>query len=382
MSIAIRCSCGSECRLTAKICSRCKKPFPQKGRKYKVTVRSNGRKFTRTLTNLNLARDVESKLKVDAARGEHQLKRILPPTLADIWKKYLPWAESNKPKSSYTDKTYYEKHLQNRFGSKRLNAISPIDVERLMSDMRKGKSRRGTPYSPATIKHIVVLLSRLYSFAETRNLYNGQNPCRKVKKPVLNNQVTEFLTDEELSRLLETLNSWKDRMSASFIEFLLYTGLRRGELFKLTWSDIDFTRQNITIRDPKGKKDETLPLSNRAKIVLENIPRELDTLFIFYGKNGKQRSDFSGPWKRIRKAAKLPPSFRLHGLRHHFASSLVSAGTDLFTVSKLLTHKDVKTTQRYAHLSDQTLRDADALSDKLQQPKARTIRLREAEQYE
>jgi site-specific recombinase XerD len=62
----------------------------------------------------------------------------------------------------------------------------------------------------------------------------------------------------------------------------------------------------------------------------------------------------------------LPTKFRLHGLRHHYASSLVSAGVDLYTVSKLLTHKDTKTTQRYAHLADQALRDAVNLSDRLQ----------------
>ena len=65
----------------------------------------------------------------------------------------------------------------------------------------------------------------------------------------------------------------------------------------------------------------------------------------------------------------LPPGFRLHGLRHHYASSLVSAGVDLYTVSKLLSHKDTATTQRYAHLADQTLRDAVDLSDRLQEPK-------------
>ena len=142
----------------------------------------------------------------------------------------------------------------------------------------------------------------------------------------------------------------------------------------MRWKDVDFRNKQIWIRSyddfvPKGKKDSTLPLSDDAIDVLRNLPREFETSFVFYGRNGKQRTDFSGPWKRIRKTAGLPSAFRLHGLRHHFASALVSAGIDLFTVSKLLTHKDVKTTQRYAHLSDHVLRDAVALSDKLHTPK-------------
>ena len=365
MSISIRCLCEGEARLTAKKCPRCGNSFPQKGRKYKVTVRANGRKFTRTVNNLALARDVESKLKVDVARGEHQLRKKAAPTLLDVWKRYELWAWEQKPKSVRTDIGYYGKHLGPRFGNRRLDSIGPIDVERLMSEMRKGTSKRGKPYSPTTIKHAVVLLSRLYSIAESWGIYSGPNPCRKVKKPTINNQVTEYLTDEQRFDLMETLDTWPDKMSASFVRFLLYTGLRRGELFNLCWEDIDFNRQTVKLRDPKGKTDTTLPLSDKAIKVLYELPREYDTPYVFYGKDGKQRVDFSGPWKRIRKAAGLPSDFRMHGLRHDFASSLVSNGVDLFTVSKLLTHKDVKTTQRYAHLADQALKDAVALSDRI-----------------
>lgn len=366
MAISIRCSCGSEAKLSAKVCLRCEKQYPKKGRKYKVTVRANGRKVTRTVTNLNLAKEIEGKLKVDVIRGEHQLRKKAAPTISEVWKRYEPWAKEHKPKSFATDKAYYGKHLEQRFGSRRLDAISPFDVERLMLALKRGKSQRGTPYRPATIRQIVGLLSRLYSIAETWSMYDGSNPCRKVKKPKLNNQVTEFFTDDELSRLLQTLDTWKNRMSASFVLFLLCTGLRRGELFKMKWSHIDFNRHTVTLRDPKGKKDITLPLSDKAVDVLLIIPKKYETPYVFYGLNGEKRTDFSGPWKRIRKAADLPPTFRLHGLRHHFASALVDSGVNLLTVSKLLTHKDIKTTQRYAHLSDQTLKEAVALSDSLQ----------------
>ncbi len=368
MAINIRCQCGGEAKLSAKKCPRCGSSYPKHGRKYKVTVRLNGKKITRTVGNLSLARDVEGKLKIDVVRNEHRLNKVTAPTLAVVWEKYLTWAKENKPKSVATDIGYYSRHLEPRLANKRLDGICQLDIERLMSDMRKGLSKRGRPFSPTTIKHVVVLLGRLYSIAERWGMYKGENPCKKVNKPKINNQITEYLDNEELNRLVETLNKWENRMSACFVLFLLYTGLRRGELFKLKWSDVNMTRGAVTLKDPKGKVDTTIPISQKAIDVLNNLPREFDTPFVFYGKNGKQRADFSGPWKRIRKASDLPSNFRLHGLRHHFASSLVSAGVDLFTVSKLLTHKDVKTTQRYAHLQDQTLRDAVVLSDKLQTP--------------
>jgi site-specific recombinase XerD len=114
----------------------------------------------------------------------------------------------------------------------------------------------------------------------------------------------------------------------------------------------------MLLRDPKGKKDMTLPLSKAACDVLDETPKDKEREFIFYGMNGKQHSDFREQWNGIKKAAELPKDFRFHGLRHNFASHLVSRGTDLYTVSKLLTHKSTAVTQRYAHLADEHLRDA------------------------
>lgn len=367
MAINLRCSCGSETKLTAKRCPRCGKPFPKKGRKYKVTVRVGGEKHTKIVSNLELASDLESKLKVDIVRGEHNLVKKTAPALHQVWEKFLPWAKQHK-RSWYSDQKCYGKHLEPLLGSKRLDRISTFDVEKLILSMKKGISKHGRPYAPATIKHVIVLLSRLFTLSGQWGVYDGPNPCKKVQLPKLNNQITEFLSDNQLGRLMDVLETWPCKTTAAFLKFLLYTGLRRGELFKLKWQDIDFNRQTITLRDPKGNKNQVLPLSPKALQVLREIPRKHDTQFIFYGKEGKQRTDFKGPWRRIKRAADLPSTFRLHGLRHHFASSLVSAGVDLYTVSKLLSHKDAKTTQRYAHLSDRALRDAVNLSDKLQEP--------------
>ncbi len=342
---------------------------PKKGKTYRVIVRANGQRIIKTVSNLELAREIESKLKIDIVRKEHKLISKKAPLLSTVWKKYETWAKERKPKSIQTDFYDYRKHIEPNFSYMRLDQISPFDVEKFIVKMKKGKSARGKPYSATTINHQIALLSRLYSIASKWGLYDGFDPCKKITKPKINNQVTEFLTAEELTRLLNVLDEWQNRMSASFISFLLYTGLRRGELFKLKWQHIDLARQKIVLRDPKGFKDQILPLSQKALQVLQKIPKEHNTEFIFYGRAGKQRTDFRGPWNRIKKAAELPANFRLHGLRHHFASSLVSAGVDLYTVSKLLTHKDIATTQRYAHLADQTLRDAVDLSDKLQNPK-------------
>jgi integrase len=146
----------------------------------------------------------------------------------------------------------------------------------------------------------------------------------------------------------------------------LFTGMRRGELFKLKWNDIDFERGFIHIRDPKGGPDQKIPLNEAARQLLENHPRT-DSPYIFPGRYGGQRTDVKKAVNRIKKRAGLPKDFRpLHGLRHVYASMLASSGkVDMYTLQKLLTHKSPQMTQRYAHLRDEALRRAADLAGEL-----------------
>ncbi|MEJ2090860.1 MAG: site-specific integrase [Syntrophobacterales bacterium] len=219
-------------------------------------------------------------------------------------------------------------------------------------------------------KHQLVILRRLYNLARKWGLYAGKSPLESVSLPRLDNQKTEFLKEEEIIRLLNTLEKWPSRESAAFVKFALFSGLRRGEMLKLAWDDVDFDRGLIALRDPKGGKNTTIPVSPQALEVLRSL--EPRSSFVFPGKNGGQRADFKGPWQRIRKEAGLPENFRFHGLRHHFASALVSAGIDLPVIQQLLSHKDFRTTERYAHLSPGALKEAAIRSGELLTPKELT----------
>jgi integrase len=378
MAIHIFCpSCKTSSGLGAKQCSKCGRPFGY-SKKYRVCVSFNGKRITRVVNNLTLAKEAEAAIKGDLLRDEFDIgqKAKKAPTLGQVWAKYLPWAKEHK-KSWIDDLRYYRKHLEPRFAGKRLDAISPLDLERLKKELREGTSKRGTPYAPATIKHQIVLLRRLFNLAKKWGLYDGKSPVQAVEMPKVDNHKTEFLSDEELARLLKTLESWPCRESAAFIKFKLLTGLRRGELFKLMWKDVDFKRGFITLRTPKSGKTTTLPVSNEALEVLKGLTIRSD--YVFPGKDGRQRSNFNGPWARIRKVAQLPDDFRLHGLRHHFASTLVSSGVDLYVVQQLLTHKDSKTTQRYAHLAPGALKEAVQKSGELLTPKMKDKKVFQAE---
>ena len=288
MAIHILCTrCKSSWGLEVRACSnpKCEKFGQTFGRdkKYRVCVSTKGKRVTRVVDNLTIARETEAAIKGDMVRGEFEINRNgkKVPILNELWAKYFPWAKEHK-KTWDDDLFNYQKHLQPRFGKKRLDDISPIDIERLKLDLKKGINKNGKPYSQATIKHQLVLLKRLFNLARRWGIYNGKNPLDQVEMPKLDNHRTEFLLEEELLRLMKTLENWPCRESVAFVKFTLFTGFRRGELFKLTWEDVDFERGMITLREPKGGKTTTIPVNPEALDVLRGLEKR--SSYVFPGK--------------------------------------------------------------------------------------------------
>ncbi|MGE4556613.1 MAG: tyrosine-type recombinase/integrase [Desulfovibrionaceae bacterium] len=175
----------------------------------------------------------------------------------------------------------------------------------------------------------------------------------------MNNETTEDLTPDQLAALLQAIEEDPNRPVADMMRLALFSGLRRGELMRLEWRDLDFERGFILLRDPKGGRDQKIPMSPPARNVLESQTKT-DSPYVFPGRNGEKRSCVKRTIQRVRDRAVLPKTFRpLHGLRHAYASMLASSGkVDLFTLQKLLTHKSPQMTQRYAHLRDNALKQA------------------------
>jgi integrase len=179
--------------------------------------------------------------------------------------------------------------------------------------------------------------------------------------PNVDNKVTEDLTPDQLQRLLEAIDVDENRTIASMMKMALATGMRRGELFRLKWNDIDLHRGFIRITESKGGKAQEIPLNDATKHLLEGVAKTSE--YVFPGENGGQRVSVQKASRRIRERAGLPKTFRpMHGLRHVFASQLASSGqVDLYVLQRLLTHKSPVMTQRYAHLRDATMKAASAI---------------------
>jgi len=282
-------------------------------------------------------------------------KQIVKWTLSRLWGEY----ENNHvlTKGIITDRGRFKLHIERSLGEKSLKELSPLDIDRLRISLLKTKS-------PQTVKHCLGILKRLSYFATSRRLCEGID--FKIQMPRVSNLKTEYLNEDQLRALLKAIDEDPHPYAGPMMKMALFTGMRRGELFKLQWTDVDFDRGFIRIRSPKGGQEQIIPLNPAAQGVLETLPKS-DSPFVFPGREGGQRVDIHQQIASIKKKAGLPRDFRpLHGLRHHYASMLASSGkVDMYVLQKLLTHKSPIMTQRYAHLRDEALKKASNLVGEL-----------------
>jgi len=277
-------------------------------------------------------------------------------TINRLWDEYS--ANKADSKSLATDKGNFENHLKAVFGDKEPHELIRLDVDRLRIKLLK-------KYKPQTVKHIFGLLKRIVHYGAARELC--QNLSFEIEAIKVDNQKTEDLTSEQLKKLLEAIDNSTDIEAAAIMKLALYTGMRRGEMFKLKWNDIDFQRGFIAIKNPKGGVSQKIPLNDQARQVLKNHPQTEGKEHVFLRPDGEPFTDIRRRVNPIKEAAGIPADFRaLHGLRHTYASMLASSGkVDLYTLQKLLTHKSPIMTQRYAHLRDEALRNASTLAGQI-----------------
>ena len=288
-------------------------------------------------------------------------------TFQKIFDEYLASRPDLKGRSN--DVRRFNSYLEKDFAQKIPEEITHFDIERLKRRLTKKNLK------PATVRHALEVLRRLSNFATKHNLCPGISFV--IEMPKVNNLMTEDLTPDEYIRLTKLLDEEEDIQASNLLRLALFTGMRRGELFKLKWKDINFIRKNISIKDPKSGLDETIPLNEMALSVLNNHEKE-ESEFVFPGLRGNQRKTTPRPLRRIIKKAGLKNFRPFQGLRHSYASILVSSGkVDLYTLQKLLTQKSPQMTQRYAHLSNEAMMEASNVISEITKSETEIIQLAE-----
>jgi integrase len=269
-------------------------------------------------------------------------------TFSRLWNEYLG---THQTKTIDICKSRFAKHITPVLGDKEPCEISQIDIARFKKSLNEKELK------PGSVNKVLELLRRVTNFGINNHLI--EKPIYEVKLEKVNDEKTEFLTDEEFQRLWDAIESDSNGDAANIMKMVIFTGMRRGELFKLEKGHIDWQNKFIEIVDPKGNSNTKIPMNEMAESVLtEQNSKHSISRYFFPGKDGKERVNIKRGVNRIRERANLPKGFRpLHGLRHHFATMLANSGeVDLYTLQKMLNHKEPKMTQRYAHIVDKSLK--------------------------
>ncbi|MBW1741318.1 MAG: tyrosine-type recombinase/integrase [Deltaproteobacteria bacterium] len=275
-------------------------------------------------------------------------------TISRIWEEYK---RTKSIKGIVSDDNRFNNHLKEKFGDLEPMDLTPSHFDRLRVDLTQRQ------YSPSTVCQMLELLRRIVYFADKKQLC--EIPRLRIEFPRVSNQKTEDLSPDQLARLIQVFDKYPCRPVACMMKLALFTGMRKGEIIKLRWTDLDFKRKFINMSDPKGGSDQRIPMNQTAEEILTRQPKV--GKYVFPGNQGKRRVDVSKEANSIKEEAGLPKDFRpFHGLRHVFASTLASSGqVDLYTLQRLLTHKSPNMTQRYAHLRDDALRRASNVMEEM-----------------
>jgi integrase len=298
---------------------------------------SGRRKRERIGPDKRLAETVLKKRQVAIAEGKYLDKRKVPRcTFDELAAIYLTWAQTNH--QGFAPTRSRVKRLQEAFGADQLRDITPLRVDAYVQI-------RATTCKAATVNHETQLLGHMFkrAIAWGKAL---ENPAAHLRPLRVNNRRLRYLSHEEIGRLL----SAADEALSPVLIAALHTGLRRGELFQLTWQDVDFKLSVIRAVHTKNGERREIPMTDTLRATMQHLPRRLASDHVFPGKTEHGLVDIRKRFHRALQEASIE-GFVFHDLQHTFASHLVMAGVDLLTVKEFLGHKDIKMTLRYAHLA-------------------------------
>mgnify|MGYP004469506429 FL=1 len=214
--------------------------------------------------------------------------------------------------------------------------------------------------------HYLTVLKSYYSFLTKEGVIKN-NPTNAIKMPKIEKKLPNYLTIEEVDKLLDIrLEKPTDYRNKAMLELLYATGMRISELTNLKLSQVDFDDDIVRVLG-KGKKERTIPLNDTAIFALKEYINDyrpfllkLNTSeYIFINNFGNKisRQGFFKILKKLCVKAEINKEVSPHTLRHSFATHLLNNGADLRIIQELLGHENLVTTEIYAHLQNQKIKD-------------------------
>lgn len=332
-------------------------------RTFLIRKRVNGRDRQITIGrypewSAELARKEACKIAVQMDQGidlndqRRQLREA--PTCKDLWEdvycKNILNRKGNDCRKN--EQSMWVNYIKPAFGNKRLMDITRDDVikmHRRITDLGK----------PVRANRVLAVTHCMFNQGQLSGWITN-NPASKIKKN--HEEARErFLRNEERERLFKVLKEHQNQKCATAIRLIMLTGARSGETFSAKFEQFDLESKVWTKPSSatKQKKLHRIPISDAVVDLVSQIRQTTNSEYLFPQKYNPSAHmiDIKKFWADVRVKAGIP-DVRIHDLRHDFASILASQKCSLQIIGQLLGHSQITTTQRYAHLLDDPLRDA------------------------
>ena len=321
---------------------------------YRARVRIKGhpviiKSFSSKTLAMKWKRDTESAIERGAFSYEKPGTRH---TLSELIDRYIEKVLPTKPKNARN----VRQHLlwwKQELGSYLLSDIKPNLIAQKRDDLFSSPTCKNSPRSPTTVVRYLASLSHVFSVAVRDWEWMQENPVLKISKPKISNERTRFLSDEERTRLIKACQESESKGLYPVVILALSTGMRRGEILNLRWSDVYLDRGAILLQTTKNGERRFVPLVGIALDLLRSryVGQSVNTLTFPASHSPSKPIDIRSAWETALEKANIS-NFRFHDLRHTAASYLAMNQASLLEIGTLLGHKTVQMTKRYAHFSN------------------------------
>ena len=267
---------------------------------------------------------------------------------------YLVWAKSAK-RSWGKDVQRYRDHIRPAIGQMLLSDITPSAVLRLQQTLSMS-------LSAATCNRVIVLIKAVFTWAGRQSL-TSVHPARVVQLLRENNARQRYFTEDEIRRIFLSADKDISPVAARYVKLLLLTGLRRDELRLAKWEHLDPVKRTLWLPQTKNGYGRIVHLNTLAMEVIRALPTQKGNPWLFIGR--KEKMPLNNPTKAFRRimfrAGIFDKEVCIHTCRHSVAALIVSHGGTLYDVQAQLGHRSSQSSQRYAHLHPQRLRNTSQL---------------------
>jgi len=331
------------------------------GTRYRVRIRLRGHPpqmatFERLTDARKWAQITEGAIKDGRRFRNTEAKRK---TVANMIDRYIEQILPLKPKSKDKQARQLE-WWKDKIGDYFLADITPALIAEQRDDLlnKTVESRGSKKLSPSTVVRYMAALSHCFTIAVKEWDWLDDSPMRKVTKPKEARGRVRFLSDDERAELLKQCEASTNPYLHAVVVLALATGMRQGEIMRLTWDDIDLKRGRITLHETKNGERRVVPLVGHAKKVIQKLAkvRNVNTNLLFPASRpqpGESPKDIHympmfvrKAWYEALKKANIE-NFRFHDLRHSAASYLVMNGASLVEIADVLGHKTLAMVKRY-----------------------------------